>query len=319
MEKKNLNIAVQSTENVVNKKAELTNASLLKVLKEQGIYITGKQNEGHLIHEILEVAVNNHISKKYLEKFEWRSQSDLEVLGKLKTIERQIPTQTWRGEEQIKLQQFSTPPSVAYLLARILNPSHNELVLEPSAGTGSLAMWLRIAGCKIHVNELSATRRMLLELQGYEPTAYDAEFLDEFLPPEIIPDGVIMNPPFSSSGGRTKTNDASYGFRHVRSALSRLKAGGRLIALLGTESATKTEKSRKFWDEVAAEHDLRAIIHLPKNAFYKYGTSVGTSIFCIGKNEPRAEGGIAKQTRKTVLEIGCETLEECLKYTDVFN
>lgn len=234
-------------------------------------------------------------------------------------LEKRILTQSWRADEQIRLQQFSTPPTIAYLMARILNPLPKKLILEPSAGTGSLAVWLRAAGCRVHVNELSATRRLLLELQGYEPTAFDAEFIDDLLPPEIVPDSVIMNPPFSSSGGRTKATDAGYGFRHVRSALSRLKTGGKLVALLGTESATRTEKARKFWHEIAAEHDVRAIIHLPKNAFYKYGTSVGTSIFCIGKNEPRTESGIAAGNKKTALEVHCKTLEECLKYAGIFD
>jgi type I restriction-modification system DNA methylase subunit len=127
-----------------------------------------------------------------------------------------------------------------------------------------------------------------------------------------------MKPPFSSSAGRTKTNDSNYGFRHVRSALSRLKPGGRLVALLGTESATKTDKARIFWNEIAQEFDLRAVIHLPKNAFYKYGTNTATSIFCIGKNEP-SQDAKRSEKRGTILEAGCQTLEECLKYADVFD
>ncbi len=90
-----------------------------------------------------------------------------------------------------------------------------------------------------------------------------------------------MNPPFSSSGGRAKNNDSNFGFRHVKAALARLKNGGRLVALLGSDTLTKTDIGRGFLSELATEYELKAVINLPKNAFYKYGTTVQTSIICI--------------------------------------
>jgi hypothetical protein len=69
--------------------------------------------------------------------------------------------------------------------------------------------------------------------------------LEDLLPNEVKPDGVLRNPPFSSSIGRTKNNDSNYAFQHVRSALIRLKTGGRLFALLGTDSVTKTDEARR--------------------------------------------------------------------------
>ncbi len=296
---------------LIKKVEPLTNKNLIEICRKNGVELIGTQNEAHFIHEILETAMNLKIVSLFNRASLLEKGIEQQTLACLTQLLKNCPPQSWRGEEQIRLQQFSTPPTIAYLLAKILNPSPNDLILEPSAGTGALAAWLTVAGCNVHVNELSETRRTLLELQGYVPTGCDAEFIDELLPDEIKPDGVLMNPPFSSSAGRTKTNDSNYGFRHVRSALSRLKPGGRLVALLGTESATKTEKARIFWNEIAREFDLCAIIHLPKNAFYKYGTSVGTSIFVIAKND--------SEKRKNVLEVDCQTLEECLKYADVFD
>jgi type I restriction-modification system DNA methylase subunit len=313
-----LESAVNTIAEFIESFKPLTNNKLIEICRVKGIELIGSHNGTHFIHELLEAAINQIIVKNFnranlLEK-EWGSQT-LDHLAKL--LEN-CPPQSWRGEEQVRLQQFSTPPTIAYLMAKILKPSPADLILEPSAGTGSLAAWLKVAGCRVHVNELSQMRRMLLELQGYAPTGFDAEFLDDLLPEEIEPDAVLMNPPFSSSAGRMKNNDSNFGFRHVRSALSRLKSGGRLVALMGTESATKTDKGRKFWSEIASEYELRAIIHLPKNAFYKYGTSIGTSIVCVGKNEP-TNGANCSGNRKNVLEINCETLDECLKYADIFN
>ena len=313
-----LNSVVTTIVNLIEKVEPLTNRNLIEICRTNGVELIGTQNEAHFIHEILETAVNLKIVNLFNRTSLLEKEIGQQTLASLTELLKNCPTQSWRGEEQIRLQQFSTPPTIAFLMAKILNPSPNELILEPSAGTGALASWLRVAGCSVHVNELSEPRRMLLELQDYAPTGCDAELIDELLPDEIKPDGVLMNPPFSSSAGRTKTNDSNYGFRHVRSALSRLKPGGRLVALLGTESATKTDKARIFWNEIAEEFDLRAIIHLPKNAFYKYGTNTATSIFCVGKNEP-SEAVKRSEKRSTVLEAGCRTLEECLKYTHVFD
>ncbi len=265
--------AVEEIANKLAQNEKVSNLGLLEICRKQGIESVAGDNDFHLAHEILEVAVNKYVSKKYDRNSLTPNIEAFGILSALERLEKQIPTQSWRSGEQQDLQQFSTPPGIAFLMAKILNPSEKDWILEPSAGTGSLAVWVKMAARRLHLNELSARRRVLLELQGYEPTKYNAEFLDDFLPEEIKPDGVLMNPPFSSSAGRTKTNDSSYGFRHVRSALSRLKPGGRLVALLGTESATKTDKARIFWNEIAQEFDLRAIIHLPKNAFYKYGSA----------------------------------------------
>ena len=310
--------AVKTIAEFIETAEPLTNRNLVEICRRNKIELVGKKNESHHIHELLETAINLHIASLFNGAYLHEKANKKQTLARLAKLLEICPTQSWRGTEQIQLQQFSTPPTIAYLMAKILNPSMEELVLEPSAGTGALATWLKIFRCRVHVNELSETRRMLLELQGFKPTGFDAEFIDDLLPDEIKPEAVMMNPPFSSSGGKTRINDSNYGLRHVRSALLRLKTGGRLVALLGTESATKTDKARRFWNETSAEYDLRAIIHLPNNAFYKYGTSIRTRIFCIGKNVPQESRGYGEK-RKSVLEVRCHTLEECLKYVDVFN
>ena len=67
-------------------------------------------------------------------------------------------------------------------------------VLEPSAGTGNIAVLARLAGAQVDTNEIDPRRRELLALQGFEPTAFDAERLDNLLPPEKTYHAVVMNP-----------------------------------------------------------------------------------------------------------------------------
>lgn len=92
-----------------------------------------------------------------------------------------------------------------------------------------------------------------------------------------------MNPPFTASGGRIKTGDSTFGFHHVKAALAKLKNSGKLVALLGCDALTKTDKGLRFLSEIAAEHNLKAVINLPKDAFYKYETTLPTSIICVKK------------------------------------
>ena len=84
----------------------------------------------------------------------------LRMLGTLAALE---PSQTRRSEEQLKYQQFSTPLPLAYaaLQAAMIRPG--DVVLEPSAGTGMLAVMAQLAlgtGATgaLHLNEIAAAR-----------------------------------------------------------------------------------------------------------------------------------------------------------------
>ena len=74
-------------------------------------------------------------------------------------LESELPTQTNRSDEQIEWQQFATPPRLAWLAARACALVADELVLEPSAGTGMLAVWAAKAGSRLALNEISPLRR----------------------------------------------------------------------------------------------------------------------------------------------------------------
>lgn len=315
----NLKKAVFRIEKLVEKFEPIKNADLVKICRASGIELVSRSNESHLIHELLETAINQNIVKNFNRTNLTQKEAQSETLERLSLLLKNCPPQSWRGEEQVRLQQFSTPPTVAYVLAKILNPLPEETILEPSAGTGSLAAWLKIAGCSLQLNEISGMRRTLLELQGYKPSGVNAEFLDELLPEEITPDGVLMNPPFSASGGRTRTGDSNFGFRHVKSALERMKKGGRLVALLGCDALTKTDKGLRFLNEIALDYDLKAVINLPKSAFYKYGTTFPTAIICIEKNDTKQSPISRAKYLKDILKADCQNLEDVLNFTSVFN
>ena len=163
------------------------------------------------------------------------------MLAMLETLAALEPSQTRRSEEQLALQQFPTPLPLAYAALQAAAIRPGDIVLEPSAGTGMLAVMAECAlgkrtddarsGNPLHLNEIAAVRAGLLSgLFAHAPvTRHNAESIADYLP-DLRPTVVLMNPPFSASPGVQRTrHDAD--LRHLRSAFSMLPAGGRLVAI----------------------------------------------------------------------------------------
>ncbi len=158
------------------------------------------------------------------------------MLRMLEAVAALEPSHTKRSEEQVRLQQFSTPLPLAYAALQAAAVRPGDVVLEPSAGTGILAVMAecalgRRAAGNLHLNEIADVRRALLCRLFPETlvTGVNAENADDRLP-GARPTVVIMNPPFSATPGvRHIRHDAD--LRHVRSAFSMLPPGGRLVAV----------------------------------------------------------------------------------------
>ncbi len=288
------------------------NKQLARICKDFGIRLIDSDGDPHLIHEILETSLNLHLSEA-----EWfnplGAKNKYEILARLEDLTKKLPPQSWRGREQKELQQFSTPPALAFLMLLMLRPEAGKLALEPSAGTGSLAIWLKNAGCPTEVNEISTRRKTLLEVQNFEPHSVNAEFLDDLLPAGLKPEYVLMNPPFSASGGRASKRDSNFGFRHVESALRRLQPGGRLVALLGADACLETDKGKKFWHRINREYQVQAFLIVPREVFYKYGTTFQTVAVIVSKPEINDQ---PNQTKPQIVESG--NLSEMLRFADDF-
>ena len=153
-------------------------------------------------------------------------------LAMLERLSALLPSHTRRSEESDEFQQFSTPLGLGFLMVHAAQLPQGALMLEPSAGTGLLAIHAETAGAALALNELAETRHAVLS--GLFPkvavTRFNAEQIDDYLGAAIAPATVVMNPPFSASPNIARTmRDATA--RHIRSALRRLPQGGRLVAL----------------------------------------------------------------------------------------
>ena len=198
----------------------------------------------------------------------------------------QIPTQTKRSEEQVAMQQFSTPPNIAYVAAWAANIDGNDSVLEPSAGIGGLASFAKAFGAEVTVNELSERRLELLKNLPFDAFYNEnAEQINNILPDSVKPTVVLMNPPFSANG-RTK-NTTKNAIPHIEQALLRLEDGGRLVAIVGRGMADDSATFKNWWNELRSEYDIRANIGINGENYRKYGTTFDVQLVVIDKTGPQ--------------------------------
>ena len=260
-------------------------------------------------YDALEIAVNNYLSEKHARELMQMDVSEA-LASVLRPLMKRLPRQCDRTLEQSELQQFSTPPTLAYFAARLLNPKPSDIVLEPSAGTGSLAIWPRSIGARVICNETSTRRSALLScVLNFETLQVDAEFIDDLLPAEIQPTAILMNPPFSATGGRVAKHSAQYGARHIESALRRLQTGGRLVAITGEGMRFQVSAFSEWWQRIAKTYNVRANLHLNGNEYGKYGTTFDLQILVIDKTG-QTPGNNWKEQLENIVWRDAESIED---------
>lgn len=237
----------------------------------------------------MELGINKYLMNADFVKAGNGSLEDaLNTLSELQSIMRNIPTQTKRTEEMESYQQFSTPPTIAFTAARLANITSADVVLEPSAGIGGLALWGKAWGAKVYGNELSKRRLAFLNELGLDGTFNEnAEQINNVLPDDIQPTVVIMNPPFSSTAGRMKTNKTANAKRHIEQALDRLQEGGRLVAILGRGMADDAPAFSTWWNDLRREYTIRSNVRIDGSNYQKYGTTFDDQMVVIDKVGPQ--------------------------------
>ena len=205
----------------------------------------------------------------------------LPMLGKIAAL---LPAHTRRSEEMQNFQQFSTPIplGVAAVAAAALRPG--DRVLEPSAGTGLLAILAEISGASLTLNEFAETRAGLLRqlFPGVAVTRCDAAQIDDHLAREVRPTVVLMNPPFSVLANvQGRRSDATP--RHIASALARLEPGGRLVAITGAGFAPDAPAWAETFARLQESGRIVFSAALDGAVFAKHGTSFETRLTVIDK------------------------------------
>jgi len=228
-----------------------------------------------------------------------RAGSPAALLPILVKVAGLLPTHTRRSEEMERFQQFSTPLPMGLAALAAAHTTPRDLVLEPSAGTGLLAILAEIAGGSLALNELADTRADLLRLlfPGCPVTRFDAAQIDDHLDAGVHPSVILMNPPFSAMAnvdGRTTEATA----RHLRSALARLAPGGRLVAITGAGFAPDAPAWAETFDRLTESAHLVFTGAVSGAAFAKHGTTFETRISVFDKCRGGEQGGVTADLRQ---------------------
>ena len=236
-----------------------------------------------LAYEACEVATVLFL-RKYGKALFRKAASPAARISVLAKIAAMLPTQTRRSEESQNLQQFSTPIplGIAALTAAAITP--DDRVLEPSAGTGLLAILTQTIGGSLILNELADTRADILSslFPAFAITRFDAAQIDDHLAPDAVPSVVLMNPPFSVMANVSgRVADAAY--RHVASALARLAPGGRLVTITGAGFGPEASAWRDAFIRLQARGRVVFTAAVDGAVYAKHGTTIDTRLTVIDK------------------------------------
>ena len=245
-------------------------------------------------YDLLEAALSRHLQRAH-------AGPDCQSISKLTGLIESLPTHTVRSEDQIRYQQFSTPADLAALALWLAVPRETDVVLEPSAGHGALVAMLPTITA-LHLNEIDPRRREKLTLIFPDATltGFDGAMLSSLLDPCVRPSLILMNPPFSRSFGRGADEYAAV--RHLRAAISRVAAGGRVVAIM-PDWFTTSAKLAHIYDETFASCTVQTSIRLGK-CYHKQGTSVAVRLYVIDKMPGHTRPPIiSRETVAAIVEV----------------
>jgi predicted RNA methylase len=233
-----------------------------------------------------------------------RAASPAAMLPMLAKVTGLLPTHTRRSEESQALQQFSTPITLGYAASVAAAITRADVVLEPSAGTGLLAILAELSGASLVLNELAGTRAGILgQLFPSMPvTRFDAAHIDDHLDADILPSVVLMNPPFSAVA-HVDRRMADAALRHVASALARLPDGGRLVAITGAGFAP----DNPAWTDAFVHLQERGRVvfsaAIDGAVYAKHGTTTDTGLTVIDRR-PADDATVFPPSRGVAPDVG---------------
>ena len=207
-------------------------------------------------------------------------------LALLERLAARLPVQSRRSEESEALQQFSTPLPLGFVMSVAAALDPRDRVLEPSAGTGLLAVFAEQAGAGLILNEWAATRAGLLA-RLFAPcpvSRHDAAAIHDRLGSEQVPSVVLMNPPFSAMPGVTR-RVADVARRHLDAALARLAPGGRLVAITRQALAPDRPAGAEALARLQRDRTAHVVFSaaLDGHLFAPHGTRVATRLTVIDR------------------------------------
>ena len=217
------------------------------------------------------------------------------MLAMLETLAALEPSQTRRSEEQLALQQFPTPLPLAYaaLQAAAIHPG--DIVLEPSAGPGMLAVMAECAlgkhaSAALHLNEdCRRPRRVacrIVRARAGDPSQRRVHC--RLSPGPASHRGVDEPAVFVKPRVQRIRHEAD--LRHLRSAFSMLPAGGRLVAITSAGCIPGDAAWSRAFERLDPPPRTVFSIAIDGRAYARRGTTFDTRLTVIDRDSANAQG-----------------------------
>ena len=208
----------------------------------------------------------------------------LEMLERIAALEL---TQTRRSVEQLRRQHFSTPLALGWAVAEAARIEDGDTVLEPSAGTGNLAVLAYAAapGARVHTNEIDAVRHTVLATVLAQASHSHATALTlAAWRPDLAghTDVVMMNPPFSAQAGSGRRR-LGEDLHHARAAFDMLRPGGRLVMITGANSGPHAPRWQRIMYSAEGPIRMAWTASMAARLYQRKGVGVRTRITVIDR------------------------------------
>ncbi|MFO9089015.1 N-6 DNA methylase [Legionella pneumophila serogroup 1] len=215
------------------------------------------------------------------------------------------------------LGEFYTPRAVTQFMTEMVNPAHNETILDPACGTGGFLTAV-IEHLKTSARNIKEREAIGYNVRGweYKPLPYMLANTNLILHDIVTPniqfgdslqrplseythkdrvDVIIANPPFGGVVSNNNENNFPQTYRTKESAdlfliliLHLLKEGGRAAIVLPDGSLTGDGVKRRIRQKLLDDCNVHTIIRLPNSVFKPYAT-VATNLIFFTKGSPTKE------------------------------
>ena len=270
------------------KNAILLNSSIILLLSKHESYKDEYKDHKEDAAQFLHESINEYLPENIISYFNFidniKSNEDLyDIIGKIE--KEDIPydkdlVSDFSKDEKKSLGIVLTPEHIADLMARIINVSEDDILLDTCSGTGRLAMTQKETKDLICIEQQPYMHALLTMNALMNDIDTDNIILGSCFDYESEegrkPTKCIINPPYGLGKGLTELD-------FMINALNNMEVGGKLAAIVPTSTAIDCKKSKlALRKELLENNTLEAVMSMPDELFYPVGVNTCITVFTAG-------------------------------------
>ena len=255
------------------KNAILLNSSIILLLSKHEPYKDEYKDHKEDAAQFLHASINEYLPENIISYFNFidniKSNEDLyDIIGKIE--KEDIPydkdlVSDFSKDEKKSLGIVLTPEHIADLMARIINVSEDDILLDTCSGTGRLAMTQKETKDLICIEQQPYMHALLTMNALMNDIDTDNIILGSCFDYESEegrkPTKCIINPPYGLGKGLTELD-------FMINALNNMEVGGKLAAIVPMSTAIDCKKSKlALRKELLENNTLDAVISMPDKLF----------------------------------------------------